>query len=69
MSHSDNDDIWAESDDEEQIAYERNLAEKEWERLQEDHGNVGKKKVLTLQVFTLTNNSTYFIRLDIKKVL
>ena len=33
-------DIWAESDDDEQVTYERNLAEIEWERLQEDHGNV-----------------------------
>lgn len=40
MSHSENDDIWAESDDEGQITYERNLAEREWERLQDDHGNV-----------------------------
>lgn len=41
MVHSDvEDDIWADSDNEEQAAYERNLAEKEWERLQEDHGNV-----------------------------
>lgn len=41
MAHSDvEDDIWADSDNEEQVAYERNLAEKEWERLQEDHGNV-----------------------------
>lgn len=39
MSHSDNEDIWAESDDE-GVHYERNLAEREWERLQEDHGNV-----------------------------
>jgi hypothetical protein len=39
MSHSDNEDIWAESDDEGEL-YERSLAEREWERLQEDHGNV-----------------------------
>lgn len=40
MAYSDNDDIWADSSDEEQVTYERNLAEREWERLQEDHGNV-----------------------------
>lgn len=40
MSQSDNEDIWGDSGDEEQVAYERNLAEREWERLQEDHGNV-----------------------------
>lgn len=34
------DDIWADSDGESSLIYERNLAEKEWERLQEDHGNV-----------------------------
>ncbi|EPB89746.1 hypothetical protein HMPREF1544_03409 [Mucor circinelloides 1006PhL] len=45
MAHSDvEDDIWADSDNEEQVAYERNLAEKEWERLQEDHGNTGYKE-------------------------
>ncbi|OAC97731.1 hypothetical protein MUCCIDRAFT_116215 [Mucor lusitanicus CBS 277.49] len=45
MVHSDvEDDIWADSDNEEQVAYERNLAEKEWERLQEDHGNTGYKE-------------------------
>jgi hypothetical protein len=32
------DDIWGSSDDEKD--YERNLAEREWERMQEDHGNV-----------------------------
>ncbi|KAI8047474.1 hypothetical protein BDF21DRAFT_352237 [Thamnidium elegans] len=44
MAYSDNEDIWANSSDEEQVAYERNLAEKEWERLQEDHGNTGYKE-------------------------
>ncbi|KAK4511832.1 ATP-dependent RNA helicase [Mucor velutinosus] len=45
MVHSDiEDDVWANSDSEEQVAYERNLAEKEWERLQEDHGNTGYKE-------------------------
>ncbi|KAG2205069.1 hypothetical protein INT46_000042 [Mucor plumbeus] len=45
MAHSDvEDDIWADSDNEEQVEYERNLAEKEWERLQEDHGNTGYKE-------------------------
>ncbi|CAO3634445.1 unnamed protein product [Cunninghamella blakesleeana] len=34
-------DIWASSDDEQQ--YERTIAEKEWGRLQEDHGNEGYK--------------------------
>lgn len=38
MSHSEDDDIWGESGDE--VEYERQLAENEWERLQEDHGNV-----------------------------
>ncbi|KAI7904373.1 uncharacterized protein BX663DRAFT_504839 [Cokeromyces recurvatus] len=37
-------DIWAESDSEEQIKYEKTLAENEWNRLQEDHGNVGYKE-------------------------
>lgn len=45
-----NDDIWAESD-EEHRDYEKNLAEKEWDRLQDDHGNVSyqqkKKRVVT----------------------
>ena len=36
----DDDDVWADSDGESSLIYERNLAEKEWERLQEDHGNV-----------------------------
>ncbi|GAA5796169.1 hypothetical protein EDC94DRAFT_585733 [Helicostylum pulchrum] len=44
MAYSDNEDIWADSSDEEQVAYERNLAEREWERLQEDHGNTGYKE-------------------------
>ncbi|KAL9538277.1 hypothetical protein MBANPS3_011061 [Mucor bainieri] len=45
MAHSDvEDDVWADSDNEEQVTYERNLAEKEWERLQEDHGNTGYKE-------------------------
>ncbi|CEG66628.1 hypothetical protein RMATCC62417_03173 [Rhizopus microsporus] len=38
------DDIWADSDGESSLIYERNLAEKEWERLQEDHGNTGYKE-------------------------
>lgn len=38
MSHSENEDIWADSDNE--AGFERNLANVEWERLQEDHGNV-----------------------------
>lgn len=37
-------DVWAESDEEQQVIYERNLAEKEWEKLQEDHGNSGYKE-------------------------
>ncbi|KAI8875627.1 hypothetical protein K501DRAFT_263521 [Backusella circina FSU 941] len=36
------DDIWGSSDDERE--YERDLAEREWERLQEDHGNTGYKE-------------------------
>ncbi|OBZ87814.1 Uncharacterized protein YAE1 [Choanephora cucurbitarum] len=47
MPHSEADpqeDIWADSDNDEQISYERNLAEREWERLQEDHGNTGYKE-------------------------
>ncbi|KAI8051361.1 uncharacterized protein B0P05DRAFT_313175 [Gilbertella persicaria] len=43
-SETDLEDVWADSDNEEQIAYERNLAEKEWEKLQEDHGNTGYKE-------------------------
>ncbi|KAI8059867.1 hypothetical protein BC940DRAFT_313201 [Gongronella butleri] len=35
------DNIWGSSDDD--VEYERNLAEKEWNQLQEDHGNVGYK--------------------------
>ncbi|KAG1144009.1 hypothetical protein G6F37_012168 [Rhizopus arrhizus] len=38
-----NDEIWAESD-EEHRDYEKNLAEKEWDRLQDDHGNSGYKE-------------------------
>ncbi|KAG1049837.1 hypothetical protein G6F43_007860 [Rhizopus delemar] len=38
-----NDDVWAESN-EEHTDYERNLAEKEWDRLQDDHGNSGYKE-------------------------
>ncbi|KAG1054528.1 hypothetical protein G6F43_003464 [Rhizopus delemar] len=35
-------DIWAESGEEDNV-YERKLAEREWDRLQEDHGNTGYK--------------------------
>lgn len=34
------DDVWADSDNDDHVSYERNLAEREWEKLQEDHGNV-----------------------------
>lgn len=46
-----NDDVWAESN-EEHTDYERNLAEKEWDRLQDDHGNVSyqQKKKRGLQL-------------------
>ncbi|KAI8640452.1 hypothetical protein BD408DRAFT_404107 [Parasitella parasitica] len=45
MGHTDiDDDIWANSDNEEPENYERSLAENEWERLQEDHGNTGYKE-------------------------
>ncbi|RCI06921.1 hypothetical protein CU098_013945, partial [Rhizopus stolonifer] len=37
------DGVWEENDEQSTIAYERNLAEKEWDRLQEDHGNTGYK--------------------------
>ncbi|KAI8983496.1 hypothetical protein BDB01DRAFT_843231 [Pilobolus umbonatus] len=38
------DDIWELSDNEDETTYDRNIAEKEWERLQEDHGNSGYKE-------------------------
>jgi hypothetical protein len=53
MSHSDSEDIWAESDDEGGL-YERNLAEREWERLQEDHGNVNTLPLLSVCTQRLT---------------
>lgn len=43
MSHSDNEDVWADSDSE--AGYEKNLANVEWERLQEDHGNVNTRSI------------------------
>ncbi|KAG2211966.1 hypothetical protein INT47_004653 [Mucor saturninus] len=42
MSQSDNEDVWADSGSE--ASYEKNLANVEWERLQEDHGNTGYKE-------------------------
>ncbi|CEP14237.1 hypothetical protein [Parasitella parasitica] len=45
MQHTDiEDDVWADSDDEELARYQKKLAENEWERLQEDHGNTGYKE-------------------------
>ncbi|KAI8971985.1 hypothetical protein BDF20DRAFT_838251 [Mycotypha africana] len=39
------DDVWGTTDDDEdQTTYDRRLAEKEWEKIQEDHGNIGYKE-------------------------
>lgn len=72
MSQSDNDDIWAESsDDEGQITYERNLAEREWERLQDDHGNVCKivNTQNSFEYIYVLNSVGFFYRLVTRKVL
>lgn len=41
-------DIWAESGEEDNV-YERKLAEREWDRLQEDHGNVSQETRKVIQ--------------------
>ncbi|KAI9310085.1 hypothetical protein BX666DRAFT_2033505 [Dichotomocladium elegans] len=47
MSGADkDDDIWAGSDDD-SISYDRDIAAREWERLNENHGNEGYKEGIT----------------------
>ncbi|KAI9262705.1 hypothetical protein BY458DRAFT_515163 [Sporodiniella umbellata] len=40
----DQEDIWAESDEEQTSFHEKHLAEREWVKMQEDHGNSGYKE-------------------------
>ncbi|KAF7720888.1 hypothetical protein EC973_005868 [Apophysomyces ossiformis] len=41
MHSEDRDDVWASSDEE--TTYDRSIAQREWDRLHEDHGNEGYK--------------------------
>lgn len=41
------DDIWASDDDVDQVSYDQKIAQREWEKMNEVHGNVSMKKILT----------------------